>query len=650
MAIGLLILCSGRLVADDHGDSPLAATPVTATGELVEACIETAGDMDYFLFSAVSGRTYRLVTSHLSSEMDSVLYLFSSNGTTILTVDDDGGGGNASRVIWACVETGTYFAMVRHAQATSGTGCYGLSLSLEQLDDHGDSELAATPITYLGQPVSGFLESSDDTDVFLFDVTEGYRYTLSVTRTSDAGVAHVRLSDGEMVSGLAADVSSEPAGLQWTASEDSVVFALITATDGTESLGYEITVQREGYTDDHGNSPATATVVDSSLSGVTGVLDVSGDEDWFSFTAREGSEYGIAMSAQEAPLDVSLLASDGTTILWTSDVPLGDQQTLTWVAPSDGVYLMRIHGGGRGAYQISFSATLKLETLGSYNPQGYSLDVAAAGDLVYLVVGTKGLVIVDASDPSRPIEVGAHSTRGYAQAVGLSGTLAVVANRGEGITVIDVSDPARPVLAGASDTSGSAQDIAVVDGTVYVADQRGGLQIFETSSGETLTLLSSYETSGYAEAIALSAGVAYIAVGDAGLEMVDVRDPRNPVSLGSIDLRGDAGDVVVSGKLAYVASGFRGIRIVDVSDASQPVEVGSVSTDGEVLGLCLANGHLYAAERTEGLSVYSIADPLSPERIARIDTPGEALRVAVISNRAYVADREEGLQIIQLLP
>jgi hypothetical protein len=65
-----LVIGGAIAVADDHGDSPLAATPLSVGGDPTSGCIETAGDADYFLFSAVAGRTYRLMTTHLSSGMD----------------------------------------------------------------------------------------------------------------------------------------------------------------------------------------------------------------------------------------------------------------------------------------------------------------------------------------------------------------------------------------------------------------------------------------------------------------------------------------------------------------------------------------------------------------------------------------------------
>ena len=78
--------------------------------------------MDYFLFDATAGRTYRVNTSHPTDGMDSLLYLIGRDGQEIVAVDDNAAGETNARIVWTCPETGIYFLMVRHAQATAGTG------------------------------------------------------------------------------------------------------------------------------------------------------------------------------------------------------------------------------------------------------------------------------------------------------------------------------------------------------------------------------------------------------------------------------------------------------------------------------------------------------------------------------------------------
>jgi hypothetical protein len=650
-ALATLILCSamaGTLWADDHGSSPLTATPVAVGSGLVSGCLEVGGDMDYFFFQATAGRTYQLLTSHLDGGADTVLYLLDPDGVSILAVDDDGGTDGGSRIEWAAPSSATYFAMVRHAQATTGTGCYAFSVSALQVDDHGNDSLTASPIS-VGGSLSGFHETPEDVDAFLFAAEAGYVYGITLEKTSGEGTARLDLLVGETTAVLAtATANGGAARVTWSATRTGAQFLAVCAEGGTG--GYRISIVKEGYDDDFPNSAATA--VDLVALGATAIgrLEVSEDSDWFRFRARKAGDYRLVLDA-DGPIRMTLVGLDGETILEEMATAAGDGLALNWSAPSEGAYFVELASiSGNVAYTLHLEATLQLEFLGQFNTSGYSLDVAASGSYAYLIVGTQGLLVVDVSDPSAPIEVGSHSTRGYAQAVALAGHYAYVANRSEGLTVLDVSDPMRPAEVGFLDTVGSAWDVAVSGGRAFVADySQGGLQIVDVSHPSSPSLMSTYATAASAKAVCVADGIAYVAMGDAGLELVDVSVPAAPAKLAVAKTFGEANGVAVSNGIAYVASGYGGIRLLDVANPAAPAEIGFIPTSAEAMGVSLVGGVLYVAEATSGLSVYSVTDPANPRRIAQFDTPGEATRVAVDGERAYVADREEGLQIVGLL-
>lgn len=647
VVMALCVCFSISVWADDHGDSPLAATPIEIGGDLLSACLEVGGDMDYFFFSATAGRTYQLLTSHLDTGADTVLYLLGTDGGTILRVDDDGGTDGGSRIEWAAPETGTYFVMVRHAQATSGTGCYALSAATRQVDDHGNDSLTATPVS-VGGSVPGFHETTDDIDVFLFTADGGYSYAIELEKTSGDGSTRLDLLAGESTEVLATAIANGgPARVTWSTPMTGAQFLAVRAEDGTG--GYRLSVEQAGYSDDFANSAATADDLTALGLSANGQLEVSEDSDWFRFRAREAGAYRFVLDA-EGPIRIALVGLDGETVLEETSTIAGDAVGLEWTAPSDGVFFLTLSSSAGGvSYTLRLEATLQLEFLGQFKPRGYSFDVAADGDFAYLIVGAQGLLVIDVSDPTAPIEVGSHSTRGYAQAIAFDGDRAFVANRSDGLTVLDVSDPMRPVEVGNLDTPGSAWDVAVVDDLAFVADSQGGLQVVDVSRPGSPSLVGMHNTTAFAKSVSVDAGVAYVAMGDAGLELVDVSEPASPSRLGSIKTFGEANGVAVADGTAFVAAGYGGVRILDVHDPAEPVEIGFISTAGEAMGLTLVGGALYVAEATDGLSVYSVSDPANPQRIAQFDTPGEATSVTVHGVRAYVADREEGLQIVGLL-
>ncbi len=654
LAVLVAVVVSGLHVsADDYGDSPLAAAPLTVGGSPLSGCIEIAGDADYFLFTAVAGRTYRLLTSHLSSGMDTVLYLFDSDGRSILLVDDDSGADGGSELDWTAPRDGVYFVMVRHAQATSGTGCYAISLAMQQVDDHGNEPVSATPLAVGGAARPGFLERSSDVDVFLFQAERGYAYQIGISRTSGSGSVTLRLlaeDGGREIA--AAGAGDEPGEIEWTAPSAGGRFLEVSGSGGDSVLGYDVRVVRAGYGDDFGNSAAAAD--DLGLAGhvVSGRIEVAEDEDWFRFDAKQNGEYGLTVTPSDgAAFRIVLVGADGTLLVDRTASAVGAQVAIDWIAPNEGTYYVGVSSAsGVGAYALRLDTTLELQLLGRFNPQGYSLDVRASGDLAYLVVGTKGLLTVDVTDPAHPVEVGSNSTRGYAQSVAVVGNYAYVANRGDGLTILNVSDPMRPVETGRLDTPGSATAVVVRGSLAVVADQRSGLELVDVSKPASPILVKTVETSGFAQSAWIDGAFAYVAAGDAGLEIVSIATPASATTVARLGLQGEANDVVVSAGMAYVAAGYRGVRIVDVSTPTSPAEISFISTAGEALGLAVRASTLYVAERSGGLTVYDVSNPRDPKRLAQITTPGEALRVAVDGSRAYVACREAGLAIIELSP
>ncbi len=645
----LIALLAVPVRADDHGDSALTATPIDVNGGLLSACIDTAGDMDYFLFSAIAGRAYRVRATHQSAEMRSVLYLFASDGRTILYVSHQSPDGAGARIDWTCPANGTYFVMVRHAQASSGIGCYALSVAVEVLDDHGDDRLSATPLLVDAEPIPGFLEAAGDTDAFLVSVDAGYDYVATLTPASAEDALALAVS-GDAVAAHTLEVTEE-AHVDLAAQQAGSVFLFVSAPSAQPAAGYEIAVRRSGYGDDHGNEAAAATALDPQAPSMTAAIEVSGDADWFRFEAREGAEYSIVLST-EAGLGcrLTLRSPDGEVVLEDAAAAAGRAAELQWTAPADAVHYLEVAAtAGTGAYTLDLTTVFQLEAAGRFNPSGYSLDVVARERLAYLIVGVKGLSIIDVDDPSTPREIGSHSTRGYAEAVALTNGFAVVANRGDGIAVIDISDPTRPMEVGALETPGWAQDVAMEGTLAAIADQRAGIHLVRIAANGGAELLSSYQTRGHAGAVTLLDGHAYIAIGDAGLEILDVSDPAAPLPLGRVAVSGDARDVIVRDGIAYVASGYRGVRIVDVTDPSSASEVGWFGTSDEAVALHLSGLHLYVAERT-GISVYSLSDPRAPERVAGFDTPGEAIAVFALDDLVFVADRQEGLRIARWVP
>ena len=185
--------------------------------------------------------------------------------------------------------------------------------------------------------------------------------------------------------------------------------------------------------------------------------------------------------------------------------------------------------------------------VGSYCTNTYTHgdanNVTVSGSFAYVADYSRGLTILDISDPTSPELVSNYITNGYSYSVAISDTFAYMADSQNGLQVFDISDPASPELVGNCDTNGTAIDVKIVGTLAYVADYAAGLQIIDISDPTSPTLIGNYNTSGNARGVTVTDTIAYVADGDAGLQVIDISDPYSPKLLSRYDVNGYATDV-----------------------------------------------------------------------------------------------------------
>lgn len=144
---------SGQLPATATGTATATANPNTATptpaacndayepdgvpeaaklfyiGSIQKHTICPATDADWVRFYARAGKVYTMRTGNLGVGLDTYMYLFDTDGKTILAQNDDGGDGVASRIDFYPQRDGYYFAQVKNAGDIGGPDqTYDLSL------------------------------------------------------------------------------------------------------------------------------------------------------------------------------------------------------------------------------------------------------------------------------------------------------------------------------------------------------------------------------------------------------------------------------------------------------------------------------------------------------------------------------------------
>jgi len=114
-------------VADDHGNSIQAATPISEG--LTLGTIDPASDEDYFKFSAQGGATYTIEVQ-LDTHPDTKLVLYDSLGNRLAENDDASDLLGGSRLGWIAPSTGDYFLKVISFNTFTQTGSYRLVLEV----------------------------------------------------------------------------------------------------------------------------------------------------------------------------------------------------------------------------------------------------------------------------------------------------------------------------------------------------------------------------------------------------------------------------------------------------------------------------------------------------------------------------------------
>lgn len=340
---------------DDIGSTQATAPALKFTGSAVSdaGIIERSTDLDWFSFTTSGGNVVLNVntvninsaqTPQPGANLAVSLQLVNSAGTVLQTVNPTT---TLSASISANLAAGSYFLKINGA--ARGTGVTGF-----------------TTYGSLGQyTVTGTVPR---TGVANLAVTPGTRTVPAGGGTFDFAVASNTTwtwgKDSAWVTSSEASPQSENQTFSYTVSANPGATprtATFTLTAGGLSATHQFE-QQGAIIDDHGGSPATATLV-TATSSTAGNIEIGGDEDFFRIVIASSGTLVVETSGSTDTYGF-LLASDASQLNENNDDGVGSNFRISRVVNA-GTYFVRVrhyNASSVGSYALvtAFTASSQL--------------------------------------------------------------------------------------------------------------------------------------------------------------------------------------------------------------------------------------------------------------------------------------------------
>lgn len=379
----------------------------------------------------------------------------------------------------------------------------------------------------------------------------------------------------------------------------------------------------------------------------------------------------LDLSGQASDVDVVqglafvALGEDGVAVVNVSD-PRAPALIATLDTPgiafdvqfAAGAVFVADGAGGLRVISVPFGAGPR--EIGSLATRGTST-VRVVGDRAYLGGALDGLLVVDVSDPSRPVALGSlGAPGGGVQSVGttlnreevavaVAGPLAFVAGE-RGLAVVDLSVEAFPAVIGQLAGGMMALGVDVAGSLAYVADGFAGLRVIDVAQTPPLAL-GTLATLDRAVDVEVQGGIAHVADRLGGLRLIDVSDPARPRNAGVFDTLGAAMAVDVVGPLAYLADFQNGLVIVDVSNPAAPIEVATAPQALFAMDVQVVGGLAYVAERRNdlprGLRIFDVSNPSAPRQVGSLRV-GDGLTALAVRGGLVFATGSRTLHVLDV--
>ncbi|MFX1512760.1 MAG: LVIVD repeat-containing protein [Promethearchaeota archaeon] len=221
---------------------------------------------------------------------------------------------------------------------------------------------------------------------------------------------------------------------------------------------------------------------------------------------------------------------------------------------------------------ISISDPLNPTKIGHFN--GHFNDLDVKGDIVYTTDYFQGLVVLDVSNLTHPIELGRYTDLIPCQPIHVVDNIAYLTGT-DVLHVLDVTDPTNITKIAQYDYKTS--NIQIIENSAYMAC-KNGFFICDVSNPHEIVEIGSGLIGDYLIDIYVKGDISILSDRYNGIKILNISDPSNPTVITGYNDGGDSLDIYVVGDLIYVANGEDGLEILKISGLYETTTASSPST------------------------------------------------------------------------
>ena len=277
----------------------------------------------------------------------------------------------------------------------------------------------------------------------------------------------------------------------------------------------------------------------------------------------------------------------------------------------------------------------------------YSMDLAAAGDLVY-VCGQGGMRVFDVSDPATPSEIGIIGIA--ARDIEIAGDYAfVTAGDYSGLRVVDIADPTSPSMVAILGDFMIHNDIFLSGQYLFMTVDSEGLAVLDVADPADPVLVGSCSLPGNSYRLDVAGDHVFVVTSGIpqGLTAIDITDPTSPTPVGTLNSELGTCQLATSGHLLCAARSEE-VSLIDISDAAAMAEVGDIHTAGHTYDVKVRDAFAFVTHADGGLGIFDVSNPASPIREGYLDTWDEAYNVS-FAGQYLILDHQYGLSIVDVI-